>query len=496
MNKLFFTALLLASSLCVNSCEGQKTKQPDPKPTTSIEQLQKESVTKIDTSRIRSSNTVLVDFKYAARKVIPGVVHVKSTWQTSQQEEPTRVPNPFRDFFDDDNWFHFFEPFRQRGPTQGSASGVILTSDGYIITNNHVVEEANEIEVVLHDQRSYKATLIGSDPKTDLALIKIEENGLTFIAFGNSDQVEPGDWVLAVGNPFNLASTVTAGIVSAKARNINILRDREAIESFIQTDAAVNPGNSGGALVDLDGKLVGINSAIATPTGTYAGYSFAIPVNLVKKVADDLLNYGLVQRGYMGIIIRDMTSDLAKEYKIKFTPGVYVDSLMQEGAAMEAGIKPRDIIIKIDNNKIVSSPELQETVARHRPGEKLNVTVIRDGQEKKIVVTLKSSDGTTRPTKKASEKILETLGIEVVSISPAEQNKYNLQGGLKVIRITEGKIKENTTMKKGFIITKVDDAPVTTTDELIQLLSNKKGGVMIEGIYPGIRGTYFYGFGL
>ena len=450
----------------------------------------------MDTSISIQSKTVLVDFKYAARKVIPGVVHVKSTWQNSQQERQS-VPDPFKDFFNDDDWFRFFEPFGKRGPTQGSGSGVILTSDGYIITNNHVVEGADEIEVVLHDQRSYKARVIGADPKTDLALIKIDEHSLTFIEFGNSDLVEPGDWVLAVGNPFNLASTVTAGIVSAKARNINILRDREAIESFIQTDAAVNPGNSGGALVDLDGKLIGINSAIATPTGTYAGYSFAIPVNLVKKIADDLLNYGIVQRGYMGIVIRDMTSDLARERNLKFIPGVLVDSLVQGGAAMDAGMKRSDIITTIDGNKINSSPELQETVARHRPGEKLNVTVIRDGQEKKLSVTLKSSDGTTRVVKKESEgSLLGILGIEVEALSAGDAKKYNLQGGLKVTRIMEGKIKENTTMKKGFIITKVDDNPVMTKDDLVKILGGKKGGVMIEGIYPGQRGSYFYGFGM
>lgn len=497
MKKIIVTGLLLAIAFNFNSCEGQQIKQQqDQKPTTSIEQLQNKSIVKVDTSLTSQSKTILVDFKYAARKVIPGVVHVKSTWQVSRQERQG-VPDPFRDFFNDDDWFHFFGPFGQRGPKQGSGSGVILTSDGYIITNNHVVEDADEIEVVLHDQQSFKARVIGTDPKTDLALIKIDESSLTFIEFGNSDKVEPGDWVLAVGNPFNLASTVTAGIVSAKARNINILRDREAIESFIQTDAAVNPGNSGGALVDLDGKLIGINSAIATPTGTYAGYSFAIPVNLVKKVADDLLNYGIVQRGYMGIVIRDMTSELAKERNLKFTPGVLVDSLVQGGAAMDAGMKKSDIITSIDGNKITTSPELQETVARHRPGEQLNVIVVRDGQQRKLSVTLKSSDGTTRIAKKTTESnLLEVLGIEVETLSPSEGKKYNLRGGVKVMRITEGKIKENTTMKKGFIITKVDDVAVTTKDDLIRILEGKKGGVMLEGIYPGERGTYFYGFGM
>jgi serine protease Do len=497
MKKNRIIGLVLVAAFNTISCEGQKVKQPDKLPANSIEQQQLQSKIKRDTALFASrSNTPGIDFKYAARKVIPGVVHVKSTWQATQQPEQRRVPDPFRDFFNDDNWFHFFEPFGQRGPSQGSGSGVILTSDGYIITNNHVVEDADEIEVVLHDQRSYKAKVIGSDPKTDLSLIKIEEKNLTFIEFGNSDVMEPGDWVLAVGNPFNLASTVTAGIVSAKARNINILRDREAIESFIQTDAAVNPGNSGGALVDLDGKLIGINSAIATPTGTYAGYSFAIPVNLVKKVADDLLNFGNVQRGYMGIVIRDMTSDLANKHNLKFIPGVYVDSLVQGGGAMDAGIKPRDVITMIDGNKTLSSPELQETVARHRPGEKLRVTVVRNGQEKQFTVTLKNTDGTASLAKKESTSLMEVLGIEVEELSSNESKKYNLRGGLKVVGIAEGKIKEHTTMKKGFIITKVDDTPVNTKGDLTRILERKKGGVMMEGIYPGVRGTFFYGFGI
>lgn len=498
-NNTFINFLLATTFFSIVSCEGQKIKQPEKEKelSTTFEQQQHQAAARPDTliavNRVRSAG---IDFKYAARKVIPGVVHVKSTWQETKQPEQRRVPDPFRDFFNDDNWFHFFEPFGQRGPTQAAGSGVILTPDGYIITNNHVVQDANEIEVILHDQRSYKAKVIGTDSKTDLALIKIDEKNLTFIEFGNSDITEPGDWVLAVGNPFNLASTVTAGIISAKARNINILRDREAIESFIQTDAAVNPGNSGGALVDLDGKLIGINSAIATPTGTYAGYSFAIPVNLVKKVADDLLNYGTVQRGYMGIVIRDMSSDLAEKNKLKFVPGVYVDSLTQGGAAMEAGIKPHDVITMIDGTKILSSPELQETVARHRPGEKLRVTVVRNGQEKQFVVVLKGADKAARATKVENAKMLDVLGIAVEELSAREADKYNLRGGLRVVRIEEGKIKENTTMKKGFIITKVDDKPVKTTEDLTKALEGKKGGVMMEGIYPGVRGAFFYGFGL
>ncbi|MDH4297655.1 MAG: PDZ domain-containing protein, partial [Cyclobacteriaceae bacterium] len=315
------------------------------------------------------------------------------------------------------------------------------------------------------------------------------------LPYGNSDDVEVGEWVLAVGNPFNLASTVTAGIVSAKARNINILRDREAIESFIQTDAAVNPGNSGGALVNLDGQLIGINAAIATPTGAFAGYSFAIPVNIVKKVADDLLQFGSVQRGYLGIMIRDMTGSLAKDLDLKFTPGVYVDSLVQDGAAAEAGLKQGDIITKIDGAKVESSPQLQEIVARHRPGEKLLITFNRKGQEKNIPVVLKATSGTVAVSRKSSEAVLEMLGIDVSEITARQKKQLGIQHGLEVTRIVKGKVSEFTTMKEGFIITRINNIPVKSKDDLADIIS-KKGGVLIEGVYPGSKEVIYYGVGI
>ncbi len=298
MRKVLTILLVANLSVALSSCEGQVRQAGADKEDYSI--VAKQLQAGLDTGSRKAKNKSGIDFREAARKVTPCVVHVNSKWKASEDQRGSEEENPFRDFFGDEFWGDFLRPFRYRGPRQGTASGVILTSDGYIITNNHVIGDADEIEVVLHDQRSYKAKVVGTDPKTDLALLKIDETNLSFLQYGNSDDVEVGEWVLAVGNPFNLASTVTAGIVSAKARNINILRDREAIESFIQTDAAVNPGNSGGALVNLDGQLIGINAAIATPTGAFAGYSFAIPVNLVKKVADDLLQFGSVQRGYSG----------------------------------------------------------------------------------------------------------------------------------------------------------------------------------------------------
>jgi serine protease Do len=498
MKKFSFITLVILVAFGTSGCKGQvkPSAQDVLIPSISIEEKQKQS-SPSDPAILLSEKSQLsgVDFRYAARKVTPGVVHVMSTWNSNKNQEELKKYDPFKDFFGDD-FFHFFDPFSQRGPVQSSGSGVILTTDGYIITNDHVVQDADVIDVVLHDQRSYKATVIGTDPKTDLALIKIDERNLSFIEFGNSDEVEIGEWVLAVGNPFNLASTVTAGIVSAKARNINILKDREAVESFIQTDAAVNPGNSGGALVNMDGKLIGINSAIATPTGAYAGYSFAIPVNLVKKVADDLLNFGTVQRGYLGVIIRDMTGDLAKEKKIKFIPGVYVDSLAEGGAAKESGIKVNDIIVKVDNVNTETSPQLQEVVAKHRPGEKLLLTVMRDGTEKQISVTLKGAESRTPVVKKGDENVMAILGIDVQELSAREKQQYGLKNGLKVTQITRGRIQEYTNMKKGFIITKVDGKPVNTKDEFIQIIKQKEGGVMIEGIYPGSSMVYYYGFGL
>lgn len=482
------------------SCEGQVSQKPPSGRDISLNALEEKQKAQLSVSDTGNypvrKNIPGIDFRYAARKVTPGVVHVNSTWK-GDNDNKSQEYDPFRDFFGDEFRMPFLEPFRQRGPVQGSASGVIVTSDGYIITNNHVIEKAAEIEVVLHDQRSYKARLIGTDAKTDLALIKIDEENLSFISFGNSDEVEVGEWVLAVGNPFNLASTVTAGIVSAKARNINILKDREAVESFIQTDAAVNPGNSGGALVNLDGQLIGINTAIATPTGTYAGYAFAIPVNLVKKVADDLLNFGTVQRGYMGIMIRDMTGSLAKDLKIKFTPGVYIDSLVQDGAAGQAGIKPGDIIIKIDNVSVESSPELQEIVAKHRPGEKLLVTVLRGNQERQISVTLKGpSAAPAAVAKKDEASVFEALGIEVQEISAQEMKQLKLESGLKVTKISKGKVSEYTTMKPGFIITRVNGSLVRRKSDLADIIGNRGGQVMIEGMYPGSRAVVYYGFGM
>lgn len=326
------------------------------------------------------------DFTRAADRAMPAVVHIKAMESRETAIQRQRQSNPFRFFFGDD-----FLPFDDYArPRSGTGSGVIYTTDGYILTNNHVVEFADEFEITLHDNREFKARLVGADPSTDMAVLKIDSNNLPAIELGNSDDVKVGEWALAVGNPFDLTSTVTAGIISAKSRDINIIRKGAPIESFIQTDAAVNPGNSGGALVDVNGRLIGINSAIATPTGVFAGYSFAIPVNLAKRIADDLVKYGKFKRAYLGVDIATMDSNLANELNIPYAQGVWVKELDPQGSAAQAGIQQNDIIVKINGKNVTSGPELRELIGRSKVGESVNLTLVRNGKEKDVAVKLKT----------------------------------------------------------------------------------------------------------
>lgn len=453
------------------------------------------------TSSLDTSTAVVpegLNFISAANSVTPAVVHITTMYEVKASDE-SAGKNPmddmFREFFGDE--FHQGPKFRNPGGKQeASGSGVILTEDGYIVTNNHVVENADKIEVVLNDKRSYTATLIGTDPTTDLALLKIEEKGLTFVKYGNSDNLKIGEWVLAVGNPFNLTSTVTAGIVSAKARNINILRDKDnlAIESFIQTDAAVNPGNSGGALVNLKGDLIGINTAIATPSGTFAGYSFAVPVALVKKVMDDLLKYGHVQRALLGIQIQDVTAELAKEKGLGHISGVYIGAVNDGSAAYDAGLKEGDIVKKIGDIEVNSSSELQEQVARYRPGDKIKVTYIRKGDVKVADVILKNKMGNTNVVKAGDSDVKTALGVELQAASKEELKKLKLESGVKVIKVKDGKLKD-VGVKEGFIIISVDKKKVTSPSEVVAILdNNRNSGVLVEGIYPDGEKAY-YGVG-
>lgn len=439
---------------------------------------------------------VNLDFTKAAAYVAPLVVHIKSKMEVTQETWNRTIPEPFRDFFDDEIRKRFFgQP--ENSIREASGSGVVVSSEGHIVTNNHVVQNATEVEVILNERTSYSAEVIGTDPSTDLALLKIDQDRLEYITFGNSDEVKVGEWVLAVGNPFNLASTVTAGIVSAKARNINILKDRYAIESFIQTDAAVNPGNSGGALINTAGQLIGINTAIATPTGAYAGYSFAIPSNIVRKVVDDLLQYGIVQRGYLGITIRDLDGDLAKSLKLKSPKGVYIDSVANKSAAAIAGIKREDVIVKIDGERTDKASELQAIIATYKPGDKVKVTLYRKGEEKTVQATLKNIEGEEKIVKNKEIEILKVLGADFEDLSGSEKEKLNIGHGVRLKTIYQkGKIHDMRSIKEGFIITHVDKQPVKSVRSLINMLQNMEGGVLLSGIYPGSDTMYYYALAL
>lgn len=448
---------------------------------------------------------VPLDFTEVAANVKNAVVHIRSTFQGRVREDVPdyqEVPDPFRDFFDE-----FFGPRMQRERTprrggqppvrMGQGSGVIISKDGYVVTNNHVIANADDIEVTLANNTSYKATVIGTDPTTDLALVKIEgNNDFNTIPFYNSDDVKVGEWVLAVGNPFNLTSTVTAGIVSAKGRAINILQEQFAIESFIQTDAAINPGNSGGALVNLQGGLIGINTAIASPTGSYSGYGFAVPSDIVQKVVEDLMKYGAVQRGVLGVMIRTVDGNFAKQENLKVNNGIYVDSLLQGSAAGEAGIRPGDVIVSIEGKSVNTSPQLQEQIARRRPGDKVQITVNRDGKERTFDVILKSRSGSTDIVAKENIDVFRDLGADFETLSKDKAKQLGIDGGVKVKKLYPGKIRKTTQMREGFIITKVDGQKITSVEKLADALQNKQGGVMLEGIYENDTSPHYYAFGM
>ena len=436
-----------------------------------------------------------LDFKYPAQQAMSSVVHITSSQTEQYAYGNQQVPDVFQQFF---GRRFYQDPRQQEQPRvrQATGSGVIISDNGYVVTNNHVIDNADEVEVTLHDNRNYKAKVVGTDPSTDIALLKIDEEELTPIALGNSDHMEVGDWVLAVGNPFNLTSTVTAGIISAKGRNININKTESAVESFLQTDAAINPGNSGGALVNMNGELIGINTAIASPTGSYSGYAFAVPSNLVEKVVNDLKEYGVVQRGFLGVMIRNVNGDLADDKDLDVTEGVYVDSLMENSSASEAGIHKGDVILAVNGQKVNSSPELQQMVAMHRPGETITLGIDRNGKEKTIDVVLKNKEGNTEVVKKEKLDLLNTLGVKLEDLSSKESEELNINGGVKVVKITKGKISKQTNMKEGFVITKVDGQKVYSVNDIVGLLQGKEGGVLVEGVYPGYPGEFYFAFGI
>jgi serine protease Do len=447
---------------------------------------------------------VPLDFTGVSKEVMNSVVHITS----SRKVQPAanqyyNKDNPFGDMFGDD-FFKFFwgEPQSPQGRRQrsepftqmGTGSGVIISENGYIVTNNHVVDQADDIEVTLHNNDTYKAKVIGTDPSTDVALLQIKKDGLQALPIGNSDQVEVGEWVMAIGNPFNLNSTVTAGIISAKHRR-GIL-DPSGYQDYLQTDAAINPGNSGGALVNLNGELIGINTAIASPTGTYAGYGFAIPANIVNKVVEDFLKYGMVQRAYLGIMIRDINSDLIKEENLKISEGAYVDSLTENSAAAEAGIKAGDVVTRVDDTPILQSAELLEQIGRHRPGDEVSITVDRKGKELSYTVKLANQKGVKKVLAREQQDILDILGASFENIDPKTAEKLNIDGGVRVKELNNGLLKNQTGINEGFIITGINHEKVKSVDDMRKALKDSKGGVLLQGIYEDYPGELFFAFGI
>ncbi len=415
----------------------------------------------------------LPDLTMAAENTVNAVVHI----MTQSVRGGWSSGNPWLDFFG----------YRQEPQiAQGFGSGVIISTDGYIVTNNHVVQGAEKIRVVLNDKREFDALMIGADRTTDLAVLKIDEKGLPFLRYGNSDNLKLGEWVLAVGNPFNLTSTVTAGIVSAKARNIGISEDRSSIESFIQTDAAVNPGNSGGALVNQRGELVGINTAIASRTGSYTGYSFAIPATIVRKVVEDLKKYGEVQRALLGVEIVGVDARVAEEYKLDKIEGVYVANVTDDGGAKAAGIRGGDVILSIQGKKVNTNAELQETVSQFRPGDEVKITVKRDNAEKQFNVKLRNTLGETGIVQDSNI----VFGAEFETVSDREKSKFNIDRGIRIKKLGSGKLK-SAGVPEGFVVTDVNKKPVYDVSDLKRVITNARGGILIEGIDPDGELAYF-----
>lgn len=421
------------------------------------------------------------DFTEAAQKSVESVVHVKVLQESRQQSYGS---DPFLQFF----FGPRVQPQQPKGPQlTGSGSGVIISSDGYIVTNNHVVESADKLEIVLNDGRVFEGSIIGTDKTTDIALVKVEAEGLQPLPFGNSDALKVGEWVLAVGNPFNLTSTVTAGIVSAKSRNMGINQSQMSVESFIQTDAAVNPGNSGGALVNTRGELVGINTAIASTTGSYTGYSFAVPTSIVQKVAADLKEYGEVQRALLGVSITDVNSEIQKKFNLAKPEGVMVMEVNESSAAREAGIQEEDVIIAVNDKTTKTVAELQEQIAQHRPGDTVKLRIIREGKEKTVMCTLRNVRGTTDVVKIADAS--NVLGGQLRPITDEEKTELRLRYGIKVEK-SSGKLKE-AGVRDGFIILKANRTPITTIGELEQITATATDGLFISGIYPNGKVAYY-----
>jgi serine protease Do len=431
-----------------------------------------------------------VDFEKAANKAVPAVVHIRTSTKAKQVAQSRELPNnPFRDFFGDD--FEDMFGGRQSAPgvKRGSGSGVLISADGLIVTNNHVVDGADELNVTLSNNKNYKGKVVGTDPSSDLAVVKIEATNLPYLTFANSDNVRLGQWVLAIGYPLNLDATVTSGIVSAKSRSIGInsRQSKTPLEAFIQTDAAINPGNSGGALVNTNGDLIGINSAIASPTGSYAGYGYAIPANMVNKIASDIVKYGSAKRAYLGVMFGNGQSE-EEQTVAKTIDGVYVMDVAKGGAADEAGIAKGDVITKVNGTAISTSTQMIEKIAAMRPGEKVALTYNHNGAQKTAAVTLKGESGTYASM---ATKSAESLGATLENLSKEKAAKLNLTGGVEITALKRGVLTEQTRIREGFIVTKVNGKKVTTTDELKAALQSAGNSAIISGVYAAQPGREY-----
>lgn len=433
------------------------------------------SFSSLNMKETKTLNAEFVDLSYAAELSVRAVVHVKTQYGGKSSG------SLYDFFFGNGRSYH-------SQPSLGTGSGVIISEDGYIITNNHVVRKSDRIEVVLYDKRSFEAKLVGQDISTDLALLKIDGDKFPKMDLGKSDDLKLGEWVLAVGNPFNLTSTVTAGIISAKSRNIGIMGGRMSIESFLQTDAAVNPGNSGGALVNSKGELIGINTAIESRTGSYSGYSFAIPESIFKKIIEDLKEYGKVQRAFLGVTIQNIDADMAKRLNLNTISGVYINEVNKDGAAYRAGIRSGDVIINVDDKKTNTSSELQERISQYAPGDKINILVKRKGKEKHFNLTLRNMIGGTQLIKTSQ---VDLLGAEFQMISKKDMYALKIPYGIRVSKLVDGKLK-GAGIKEGYVIVNINNNPISSEADIYKVLSEiGDEGVFVSGVYSNGMHKYY-----
>ncbi len=479
---LFFLSIVGASILAAGVTAYGVSKLSAPKPAPSVMGFASSSVGNHFTSYQKDNYP---DLTYAAENAVKAVVNIEKIEEVKTSSVFGSGGFDFFDFFGIPQG-HGYQQESVPQERRSGGSGVIISPDGYIVTNNHVIENASKLKVKLNDNRTFDAKIIGADPTTDVALIKIEGEDLPTLAFGNSDNLRLGEWVLAIGSPFDLSSTVTAGIVSAKARDLAVIPSQFRIESFIQTDAAVNPGNSGGALVNTKGELVGINTVIKSPTGSYAGYSFAVPSSIVRKVVVDLKEYGVVQRAMLGITFQEINDgyiynqDNSQE-EVAEKNGLYVVGVDPEGGAAAAGIKEGDIITKINDIQVQASSALTEEVARHRPNDKVTITVKRDGKVKQFEVILRNKAGKTELLKKDYVDVIESLGGQFGEINDKAKKEFKIDGGVQVLKVNEGGILQKLGVRSGFIITQINNRPITSINDISRISSKISS---IEGVYP------------